>query len=190
MTNNINNNPMQEMMNQMMGKMMEACMTSMMNNMMQAMGTMFQAPTEVAEAPAKQESTVRRLTIDDLEEEVTVAESNKAELGLWEGISKNGKPYQFFGWANPETGKSVFPGKQLYYINDFYLKRDYGAYHPGKTTNYKFKNNGLRAALMNYSVRTEVASKDAKQFQEYMAEKQEKKRQVNLTDDIWSNWIG
>lgn len=158
------------------------------------MGGSSEPKVQVAHAEAVKPA-VKRVTLEDLEEEelgIDDSELGSApELGLWDAVSKNGKPYRFYGWADPVTGQSKFPGKQLYYVNDFYLKRDYGAYHPGKTTNYKFKDGGLRAALSSYKVRSQVDPKDADAFRAYIREKDEKKAQRNSVtgNDMVTSWI-
>lgn len=149
--------------------------------------TALSTPANNPVAPTASQSF--RVSEEDFPEEPS-AKPVKAEFGCWRAISrKTGEPYTWCGWADPNTGKPVFPGHQLYYVNDFYLQRDYGAYHPGKTTAYKFRSGFSMKAMCNFPVRSAVDPKDAKAFQEYMKAKQEKRRQVNLTDEMWSNWI-
>lgn len=132
----------------------------------------------------------RKLTLADFDDdEVVVADTGKAELGAWEALTKDGRRYVWYGWADPNTGKPVFPGKQLFHVNDFYLKRDYGAYHPGKTTRYKFKDGGARAFVSSYKVRTEVDAKDATAFIKFMQDKEAAKAaKVHDTPDTYANW--
>lgn len=163
-----------------------------MSAMMEAFGSMFDG--EKTSAPAEVEPEVKKakkLSADDLaliELSKEVDKSSKPELGYWESISRNGKPYRWFGWANPETGERAFPGRQLYYVNDFYLKRDYDAYHPGVTTTYKFRNSGLNAVLTQYKVHTEVESKDSAEFLKFMKEHDEKKASRVHDGDVYTNW--
>ena len=141
------------------------------------------APTEQKET----KPTFRKLTLEDFEEESTP--ETTAELGAWQGVTAEGKTYTWYGWADPNTGKRKFPGKQLFHVNDFYLKRDYGAYHPGKTTAYKFKDGGAKAFIANYKVRTEVDAKDAKAFIKFMQDKEASKvAKVHDTPDTYANW--
>lgn len=185
--NNNFENMMNSMMENMMNSMMEKMMESMMNSMMSSFGVATSAPAEVEPEIKK----VKKLSADDLaiiELGKEVDKSNKPELGYWESVSRDGKPYRWFGWANPETGERVFPGKQLYHVNDFYLKKDYGAYHPGKTMSYKFKDGGLNAVLTQYKVHTEVEPKDAAEFIKFMEAKEAKKASQVHGGDVYTNW--
>lgn len=183
--NNNFENMMNSMMENMMNSMMEKMMESMMNSMMNSFGVTTSAPAEVEPEVKK----AKKLSVDDLAETEKSTTSNPvAELGYWESVSRDGKPYRWFGWANPETGERVFPGKQLYHVNDFYLKRDYGAYHPGKTTSYKFKDGGLNAVLTQYKVHTEVEPKDAAEFIKFMKTKEDKKASQVHDGDVYTNW--
>lgn len=182
------NNNFENMMNSMMENMMNSMMEKMMESMMNSMMNSFGVATTPAEVEPEVKKTAKKLSIDDIKETEKSAETVNAELGYWESISKDGKPYRWYGWADPETGERVFPGKKLYHINDFYLKRDYGAYHPGKTTSYKFKNGGLNAVLTQYKVHTEVESKDSKEFIAFMKAKEDKKVSQAHDGDIYTNW--
>lgn len=183
--NNNFENMMNSMMENMMNSMMEKMMESMMSSMMNSFGVTASAPAEVEPEVKK----AKKLSVDDLAEAEKSTTSNPvAELGYWESVSRDGKPFRWFGWANPETGERVFPGKQLYHVNDFYLKRDYGAYHPGKTTSYKFKDGGLNAVLTQYKVHTEVEPKDAAEFIEFMKAKEDKKASRVHDGDVYTNW--
>lgn len=177
---NMMNNMMENMMNSMMEKMMESMMNSMMNS--------FGVSNTPAEVEPEVKKTARKLSIDDIAETEKSVKPINAELGYWESLSKDGKPYRWYGWADPTTGNRVFPGKQLYHVNDFYLRRDYGAYHPGKTTAYKFKDGGLSAVLTQYKVHTEVDAKDAKEFIAFMQSKEDKKVSQAHDSDIYTNW--
>lgn len=185
--NNNFENMMNSMMENMMNSMMEKMMESMMNSMMNSFGVATSAPAEIEPEVKK----VKKLSADDLaiiELSKELDKSSKPELGYWESVSRDGKPYRWFGWANPETGERVFPGKQLYHVNDFYLKRDYGAYHPGKTTSYKFKDGGLNAVLTQYKVHTEVEPKDSAEFIKFMKAKEDKKASQVHDGDVYTNW--
>lgn len=161
-----------------------------MSAMMEAFGSMFDGGKTSAPAEIEPEvKKAKKLSVDDLAETEKSTTSNPvAELGYWESVSRDGKPYRWFGWANPETGERVFPGKQLYHVNDFYLKRDYGAYHPGKTTSYKFKDGGLNAVLTQYKVHTEVEPKDSAEFIKFMKAKEDKKASRVHDGDVYTNW--
>ena len=188
MTNNFDS-MMNAMMEKMMATMQEKMMEAMMNSMMKSFGATDEAPAEIE--PETQVKKARKLSVEDLvsSEKSTSTNEVPAELGYWEGISKDGKTYRWYGWANPETGERVFPGKQLYHVNDFYLKRDYGAYHPGKTTSYKFKNGGLNAVLTQYKVHTEIEPKDAKEFMKFMSDKESKKAERTHDTECYTNWV-
>lgn len=180
-------NNFEKMMETMMEKYMEQMMAKTMEKMFSSM-----MPQEVpAEATAPAKQVVRKLSAEDLDsigEADEQTTSAKAELGLWEAVNRNGQPYRWYGWADPTTGKRTFPGKQLYHVNDFYLKRDYGAYHPGKTTAYKFKDGGLRAVLTQYKVRNEVAKEDAKEFMAFMKAKEDAQAQRAHDTECYTNW--
>ena len=182
------NNNFENMMSSMMDKMMESMMEKMMESMMSSMMSSFGVATTPAEVEPEVKKTAKKLSVDDLNAAEKSEKAVNAELGYWESISKNGKPYRWFGWADPESGERVFPGKKLYHINDFYLKRDYGAYHPGKTTSYKFKDGGLNAVLTQYKVHTELDEKDAKEFIAFMKSKEDKKAVQAHDTDIYTNW--
>lgn len=188
---------MNEMMNKMMENMMNKMMETMMDRVFASMLEQFGGAenmddVEMAFAEIEPEvKKARKLSVEDLisSEKSTSTNEVPAELGYWEGISKDGKTYRWYGWANPETCERVFPGKQLYHVNDFYLKRDYGAYHPGKTTSYKFKNGGLNAVLTQYKVHTEIEPKDAKEFMKFMSDKESKKAERTHDTECYTNWV-
>ena len=133
-----------------------------------------------------------RVTVEDLEEVKQNSSVVNCELGAWRSTSTSGKSYIWYGWGveQPDgTVKSKYPGNQLYYVNDFYLTRDYGAYHPGRTINYKFRDNGANAFITSYKVRHEVDAKDAEEFLKYMADKKAKKEaRKNDTEECYTNW--
>ena len=153
------------------------------------LASIFGATEEVAVTPKS-----CRITAEDFDllVEETATSTRNAQLGAWRSISRAGKPYIWYGWGVEKadgTVKPVFPGKQLYYVNDFYLQRDYGAYHPGRTTTYKFRDNGAKAFITSYQVRREVESKDSKAFMEYMKKKEEARAErVHDTDECYTNW--
>ena len=178
---------------EMMGNFMEMYMAKYMEAAMQKMmGDLMGEPTVAkAEVTTPVQPTAVRVTAEELENEYSneVADSSNAELGAWKSVDKNGKSYVWYGWADANTGKPVFPGKRLYHINDFYLKRDYDAYHPGKTTRYKFKNGGASAFIKCYKTRNEVAKEDAQAFIKFMQDKESARAErVHDTPDFYTNW--
>lgn len=137
----------------------------------------------------------RKLSAEELMAFAEDSSVKDYQLGAWRSVSKvSGKEYTWFGWALVKADGSIKPeipmdnGCMLYHINDFYLKRDYGAYHPGKTCNYKFKDGG-RAFISSYKVRHEVDKKDAKAFMAYMTAKEEAKAQRTHDTVDYSSWI-
>ena len=91
------NNNFENMMNSMMENMMNSMMEKMMESMMNSMMSSFGVATTPAEVEPEVKKTAKKLSIDDIKEAEKSTETVNAELGYWESISKDGKPYRWFG---------------------------------------------------------------------------------------------